>query len=32
MTGGNVTRAAEVLDIQFRSMRYRVKKLGIERP
>ncbi len=32
MTGGNLTRAAELLDIPFRSIRYRVKKLGIERP
>jgi DNA-binding NtrC family response regulator len=32
MTGGNLTRAAELLGIPFRSIRYRVKKLGIERP
>ena len=32
MTGGNLTRAAELLNIPFRSIRYRVKKLGIERP
>ncbi|MHC4252498.1 MAG: sigma-54-dependent transcriptional regulator [Planctomycetota bacterium] len=31
-TGGNLTRAAELLNIPFRSIRYRVKKLGIERP
>jgi DNA-binding NtrC family response regulator len=31
MTGGNLTRAAELLNIPFRSIRYRVKKLGIER-
>jgi len=30
-TKGNVTRAAELLKIPFRSMRYRVKKLGIDR-
>jgi transcriptional regulator with GAF, ATPase, and Fis domain len=32
MTDWNVTRAAALLKIPFRSMRYRVKKLGIERP
>ncbi len=31
-TDGNLTRAAELLGIPFRSIRYRVKKLGIERP
>ncbi len=31
-TGGNLTRAAELLGIPFRSIRYRIKKLGIERP
>ncbi|NWF35949.1 sigma-54 dependent transcriptional regulator [Mariprofundus sp. KV] len=28
-TGGNITRAAEELGISFRSMRYRLKKLGL---
>jgi len=28
-TGGNITRAAEQLGISFRSMRYRLKKLGL---
>ncbi len=28
-TGGNLTKAAELLGLSFRSMRYRVKKLGI---
>lgn len=32
MTGGNLTQAAKLLNIPFRSIRYRVKKLGIERP
>ena len=31
-TDGNLTRAAELLGIPFRSIRYRIKKLGIERP
>ncbi len=30
-TGGNVTKAAELLRIPFRSIRYRIKKLGIDR-
>lgn len=30
-TGGNLTRAAELLGISFRSMRYKVKKLGLDR-
>lgn len=30
-TGGNLTRAAELLGIPFRSIRYRIKKLDIER-
>jgi len=29
-TGGNATQAAEVLGISFRSMRYRMKKLGLK--
>ena len=29
-TGGNATKAAEVLGITFRSMRYRLKKLGMK--
>ncbi len=28
-TGGNITRAAETLGISFRSLRYRLKKLGL---
>lgn len=31
-TGWNLTRAAELLKIPLRSMRYRIKKLGIQRP
>ena len=31
-TEWNLTRAAELLHIPFRSLRYRIKKLGIERP
>ncbi len=30
-TGGNATKAAELLGITFRSMRYRLKKLGLKR-
>ena len=30
-TGGNLTRAAKLLGTTFRSLRYRVKKLGLER-
>jgi len=29
-TGGNLTKAAEILGMTFRSIRYKVKKLGIE--
>jgi two-component system response regulator PilR (NtrC family) len=32
MTGGNATKAAELLGITFRSLRYRMEKLGISRP
>lgn len=32
MTGGNATKAAELLGISFRSLRYRMEKLGISRP
>ncbi|TET37707.1 MAG: sigma-54-dependent Fis family transcriptional regulator [Planctomycetota bacterium] len=31
MTGGNLTRAAELLGMTFRSIRYKVKKLGIKK-
>jgi len=31
-TGWNLTRAAELLRIPFRSIRYRIKKLGIKKP
>lgn len=31
ITGGSVTRAAQLLGTSFRSLRYRIKKLGIDR-
>jgi len=31
MTGGNLTQAAKILGTSFRSIRYRVKKLGLDR-
>ncbi len=31
ITGGSVTRAAELLGTSFRSLRYRIRKLGIDR-
>ena len=30
-TDGNITNAARLLGLSFRSLRYKVKKLGIER-
>jgi two-component system response regulator AtoC len=31
-TGGNRTRAAELLDLSYRALLYKVKEYGIDRP